>query len=159
MVQFLDHKNPAVAERIYKIFQASYAIEAQLLGVSSNFPPLQLTVSDLISSTTSFHGVFVEDELAAVVEIYKESDFSKIDSLVVHPDFFRRGLASKLVQFVFDVSNHEVILVETGADNLPAIRLYEKFAFQLERKYMTTVGIEKVAFRLVRELPNVNGES
>jgi len=50
------------------VFQASYAIEAAILGVT-NFPPLNRAVKNFIKSKTSFYGYSYVEELAAVIEL------------------------------------------------------------------------------------------
>ena len=87
--------------------------------------------------------------MAAVTEVKVENDALHIQSLVVDPAFFRRGIASKLINYLFEHFDVTMFTVETGADNGPAIALYERHGFVLIRKWMTDFGIEKVAFERV----------
>ena len=67
-----------------------------------------------------------------------------VDSLVVHPDHFRRGRGEALLGFVMRTGSAKAFTVETGAANAPAIALYEKLGFVVVGTYRTPVGIEKV---------------
>lgn len=149
MIRKLDHKNPEEASKIREVFQESYAVEAKLLKAENNFPPLKRPLAGFIEADSAFHGHFENESLAGVIEIKSEDDSTHIQSLVVSPRFFRRGIGSQLLQFVIDKFDTPVFTVETGAANDPAIALYERFDFQITRKWMTGVGIEKVAMKRI----------
>ncbi len=135
-----------MALKIREVFQASYAVEAKLLKAEKNFPPLKRPLAGYIESDNSFYGYHEGVALAAVIEIKEANESTHIQSLVVDPVFFRKGIASKLLRFLFENFDSEVFTVETGAANNPAIKLYERFGFSLAKKWMTEFGIEKVAF-------------
>jgi len=126
---------------------AAYRIEAKLIGVT-DFPPLQRTVRDVIASQTCFYGCQQNDMLTALIEITYDKIQLRINSLVVHPDYFRQGLASRLLKFVLTHYQYETALVETGLANLPAITLYEQFGFIETSRFNIAGGITKVAMRL-----------
>ncbi|WP_420318061.1 GNAT family N-acetyltransferase [Ekhidna sp.] len=146
MIKKLNHKNQNLAIKIRNVFQASYAIEAKLLDVEENFPPLKRPLEAYTEATTDFYVYLVEEAIAGVIEIKNDREQTHIQSLVVHPDFFRKGIASKLLSHLFEQSSSNMYTVETGAKNDPAIKLYERHGFTLTKKWMTDVGIEKVAF-------------
>jgi len=81
MIQKLDNKNRAVSKKIRAVFQASYAIEAELLN-AKNFPPLQRTLEEFLESNTAFFGVLKNDEFAGVIEISEYHSHTHINSLV-----------------------------------------------------------------------------
>jgi len=145
MIKKLNNKDRSVAEQMKVVFHASYAIEGALLQ-AVNFPPLQRQLEEYIDTDTEFYGFWVEDALAAVVELRIDPAQLHIQSLVVHPDYFRRGIGKQLVQFVFDSFTTEVFMVETGAANGPASALYEKLGFNEVLQYDTHHGIRKVRF-------------
>jgi len=146
MIQKLNHQELEVARDIYHVFQASYAVEAELLGAKDNFPPLQRKVEDFLPSKTEFFG-FLKDEItAAVVEIRIFPSSVHVQSLVVDPNFFRLGIGQKLIEFVFDTYTTDFFHVETGTDNGPARALYEKMGFTLIKEWKTEIGIRKVRF-------------
>lgn len=146
MITELNHKNESIAIKIHEVFQSSYAVEAKLLDAEENFPPLKRPLSAYINTDNSFYGYHEGVALAAVIEIKESNETTHIQSLVVDPVFFRRGIASKLLRFLFENFDSEIFTVETGAANGPAIALYERHGFKKTKQWMTGVGIEKVAF-------------
>lgn len=147
MIRLLNHKELKIATEIREVFQESYAVEAKLLGAENNFPPLKRPISGFTSSDSEFYGFFDSDSLAAVIEIKNDSFATHIQSLVVLPSYFRKGIAGKLLTFLFENYDSQLFTVETGAENAPAIALYERFGFQKTKQWMTDIGIEKVAFK------------
>ncbi|WP_243396938.1 GNAT family N-acetyltransferase [Flagellimonas pacifica] len=94
MIESLNDKETEIDRYIYRVFQTSYKIEANLLQVNyQDFPPLKRTIKDFQTSATNFYGFFQESNLAAVIEIDEVTD---ICSLVVHPSYFRQGIAKQL---------------------------------------------------------------
>ena len=99
-----------------------------------------------MNSNNAFYGFLVEEELAAVIEIDHKINATHIQSLVVHPNYFRQGIAAKLVDFVIKTYNAKVFTVETGLANAPACQLYEKLGFVEVNQYETNHGIRKICF-------------
>lgn len=145
MIKKLDHKNNDVAREIREVFQVSYAVEAKLLK-AKDFPPLKRTLAGFLESNNEFFGCFLNNELAAVMEIDKKKDSVHIQSLVVKPNFFRKGIGRKLVNFAFSKYQKQLLTVETGLENGPATALYLKTGFSKVREYDTDHGIRKVRF-------------
>lgn len=143
MIKELNHKDISTAQKIYAIFQVSYAVEADLLN-AIDFPPLKRTKSDFLKSKTNFYGYFQENELAAVLEIKRDSQNTHIQSLVVDPYYFRQGIGKKLVSFTFKNSKTPTFSVETGSANKPAIQLYLKSGFTESKQWLTDHGIWKI---------------
>lgn len=143
----LLHSDLAIAAQIHHVFQASYAVEAKLIGVQ-NFPPLQRTTTDLQNSKTSFIGFWEEKELAGVLELDEQAELADICSMIVHPNHFRKGIASQLLQYVLQTTTATTVIVETAVVNIPAINLYQKMNFKETKRFTNNVGIEKVAFCL-----------
>jgi ribosomal protein S18 acetylase RimI-like enzyme len=147
MIESIDHRSASVANEIYTIFQASYRIEAGLVG-SDDFPPLRRSASDIRSSSSQFLGERIGVDLASVVEFSQSGDDLSIDSLVVHPQYFRRGLAGQILRSLLANYQWKNADVETAAANMPALVLYEKMGFTESKRWQTVDGIEKVQLML-----------
>ncbi|MCK0191067.1 GNAT family N-acetyltransferase [Arenibacter sp. F20364] len=145
MIEKIDHSQISNAEKIHKLFQASYSKEAELLGVT-DFPPLKRSIVDFLNSDTLFYGIWKDGVLAATVEIDLLENTLDICSLVVHPKYFRQGIAQKLLLFLENYDDSETLIVETGWANVPAIALYKKFGFHETSQYTNTGGIKKIGF-------------
>ncbi len=147
MITKLDTSDTGVAKSVQSLFKASYAVEAKLLD-ATNFPPLKRKLESFIESKNAFYGYFKEDSLAAVTEIDSGPDSTHIQSLVVHPKFFRQGIGGALVAYVLEHYDSKLFTVETGAKNDPASRLYLKLGFRELYQYDTDHGVRKVRFEL-----------
>jgi ribosomal protein S18 acetylase RimI-like enzyme len=143
MINILDQQEETIAEKMHHVFQASYAVEAALLE-AKDFPPLKRSIQDFKNSDTSFFGYSIGKELAAVIEIEPSPNRFHICSLVVHPKYFRRGIGSELITFIFKLLIGNKITVETGLANIPAITLYKNFGFKEVGQYDTDHGIRKI---------------
>lgn len=143
MIEKINHKIPAIAGNIRAIFQVSYPVEAALLK-ASDFPPLKRSISDFVQSETEFYCYRKDSRMAAVMEIKDNLHSIHIQSLVVDPEYFRQGIARQLIHFVFSTFNTPLFTVETGAENKPAISLYQSSGFKITSYYDTDFGIRKV---------------
>ena len=152
MIEILDQNEDNIASKMHFVFQASYAIEAELLE-AKDFPPLRRTVADFKNSETSFFGYWIEKELTAVIEIEPSLTSFHIRSLVVHPRYFRKGIGSKLIAFIIKLFIGNSITVETGLANAPAIALYKKFGFVEAGQYDTDHGVRKIKLALEKASP------
>ena len=146
MIKKILHTQNENAQNIRRVFQVSYKIEAKLLG-ADNFPPLSRPLEEFSNCPNDFFGFYEEQTLVSVVEIKKEENSMHIQSLVVDPEFFRRGIARKLIEFVLQHYAVKQFTVETGKDNGPARKLYENFGFQQLKTYTADEGILKVRYQ------------
>lgn len=145
MIQKLDHTDVKIARKIRSVFQVSYAVEAGLLK-AIDFPPLKRSLANFLKSETDFYGYFQDGELAAITETRSKNNKTHIQSLVVDPFYFRRGIGAKLVDFIFTTYSTPIFSVETGVANIPAISLYKKFNFIETKQWDTNYGVRKVRF-------------
>jgi len=142
MIKKLQNNDLEISNQIYTIFQLSYAVEAELLGVN-DFPPLKRP----LKSSNDFYGYFENNELAGVVEVEQTDKYIDINSLVVKPKFFRLGIGRKLMEFTLDRFESKCFIVETGIKNKPATELYKKLGFEEIKQWNTDFGIRKVLFK------------
>ena len=148
MINKIDNKRKEIANEIRDIFQASYAVEAELLK-AVDFPPLKRTVSQFINSNSEFYAYYQSNDIIGIVEVKNQQKSTHIQSLVVDPKYFRKGIGRKLVQFILEKDMTSIFTVETGLDNHPAIKLYESFNFEEEKQWDTNHGLRKVRFKKI----------
>ncbi len=147
MIKKLINSQLDIAQKMQCIFQASYKIEAELLK-ATDFPPLKRPLEDYIKSDHDFLGYSMNDVLAGVIEIIDKNKYIHIRSLVVHPSFFRQGIARKLMEHVLTNYETNLFVVETGVENKPASKLYLKLGFIEVKQWDTAFGVRKVKFEL-----------
>ena len=144
MIIELDNSDEKVADKIFSIFQNSYKIEAQLIGIV-DFPPLLRSAKDIQNSKTLFYGFSENACLAAIIEIVIEDKHLEIHSLTVDPGYFRKGIANKLISYVLETIDFSEAIVETAVVNIPAINLYKKHGFVEFKRWTASHGIPKLA--------------
>ena len=140
----IDHSKCANAVAIYDVFQRSYRVEASFIG-ASDFPPLKRHYMAIAKAESEFYGLYHEARLAAVIEVQQTQGQLDIHSLTVDPDYFRQGLADKLLNYVLSLPSVKSAVVETAVANTPAIKLYEKHGFVEFKRWTPDHGIEKLA--------------
>ena len=145
MIKKLNNKNEETSCEIRSLFQASYRIEAELLN-ATDFPPLKRKLVDFLNSDTEFYGLYRGNEIAAIIEVKTYKNKTDIESLVVHPEYFRQGLGKQLMQFILNTFDSEIFTVETGLENEPATKLYKHLGFQEQAQWDTEFGIRKIKF-------------
>jgi ribosomal protein S18 acetylase RimI-like enzyme len=132
MIKQINHQDRHTAKQILDVQIPAYKIEAQIIGFDG-IPQLKDTVETIETSTELFIGYIHENQLIAFLSYTKDENGYQICRLVVQPDFFKQGIARKLLKYFMNeiVRPHEKVIVSTGADNVPAINLYksEGFAF------------------------------
>ena len=141
----LNNHKKNIAQKLYEIWQESYIIEKEIIGAKI-FPPLDRTISDFIKSKNNFYSYIDKNNLLGVIEIDCKADSVHIQSLVVSPNHFRKGIASKLIDKVFTLHKSFLYTVETGNDNDPAKKLYESKGFRKVKVCMTEFGVKKIKF-------------
>jgi GNAT superfamily N-acetyltransferase len=141
-IEVLDHRVRRTAESIHAIQMVAYQQEASLLGVT-DFPPLRRTVNEIENSAERFFGARHELVLAGVIAIAGGESASEwnISSLVVLPQFQRRGVGRALLGAVISRFLDRIFTVSTGAINQPALELYAKMGFVESRQYLSGCGM------------------
>ncbi|MAJ32841.1 MAG: GNAT family N-acetyltransferase [Flavobacteriaceae bacterium] len=147
MIEKVDHKREKVAEQLYTIWQASYPVEKEMIGAEV-FPPLDRSVHDFQSTENVFYAYVINYEFAGVIEVARIEEYIHLQSLVVHPAHFRKGIATTLIKHVMETHTSAKYSVETGYENIPAKRLYVTFEFRETKAYDTDYGVKKIRFEL-----------
>jgi len=140
-ITLLDLHNLAIAQRVLAIQHAAYAIEADLIG-TRNIPPLNDTLETLQDSDEFFYGCWLDEGLAGIVSCLNNDFMVEICRMAVHPDYFRRGVASALLNFVErQYPEARIATVSTGAKNEPARQLYLRHGFVQKGLTMPEEGV------------------
>jgi ribosomal protein S18 acetylase RimI-like enzyme len=129
-IRRLELRDQGTLDALVALQRASYRVEADLLGANT-LPALTESPRALRRSGETFLGRYEGERLAGAISWKRRRAVVDIHRLVVHPDFFRRGIARELIDALeADEPGAERMLVATGAANLPARRLYESRGFR-----------------------------
>ncbi|SEN05707.1 GNAT family N-acetyltransferase [Lihuaxuella thermophila] len=136
MLKNLNMNDLLTVRKILKLQRRSYAVEAELLG-TAELPPLKESEQSLQRCGETFVGYMENERLAGLIS-YKERE----DRLAVDPDFFRQGIAGRLLNDVLSLHGIRCWVVSTGKANHPAVRCYQKHGFRITGESRTDEGIE-----------------
>lgn len=129
MIHKLHSSSFEVASSILQVQIPAYKVEAIYLN-STAIPRLYDTVNDIQSCDETFYGYFSENKLVGFISYMQEEQRIDIHRLVVSPDFFQKGIATKLLLYIFNMfPSSMTYIVQTGKANTPAITLYKKHGF------------------------------
>ena len=136
-IEPIDHRALPIAQQVHAVQMSAYTQEAQLLG-ANYFPPLERTVDDVRTSAEEFLAAFIGDEMVGAVSVWpdREGMGVNIASLVVAPQFQRRGIGKRLLATVLAERGCGELTVQTGAKNLPALALYAQAGFVELRRWL-----------------------
>ena len=130
MIKKLNLKETETAKNVLELQIASYKVEAEIIGFYE-IPPLKDTINSLKECDEIFYGYHIKDTLAGIISYKIIDDVLDIHRVAVHPQFFKMGIAGKLINFVEGLeSNITKVVVCTAKRNLPAINLYLKNGYK-----------------------------
>ena len=150
-IEQLDIRDEITASQIWRLQHAAYAVEANLTGFL-NLPPLMDTIESIRNCGEIFYGVRSDEndplsDIIAAIAYETEDERATICRMMVHPDYFRRGIARLLITHVEALVPHvKEIIVSTGSKNEPAVRLYESMGFRFTREWMPVLGLRVSEF-------------
>jgi len=143
----LDLQSEEMQKQLLQLQRVSYRQEELLLGFS--IPRTEDTVEDLLASGEVFVGMVQDGILLGFFSFAADETDLDIHRVAVDPDYFRQGIASELLEFLFDAfSSIRKFHVTTGASNTPALRLYEKLGFRQTETFEPVPGLKMA--RLMR---------
>jgi GNAT superfamily N-acetyltransferase len=151
-IEPVDHTTLQIARQLHAVQMSAYAQEARLLGVS-HFPPLERTVKEMQTSAEQFLAAFWRDEIVGAISVWPDHKDGgmNIGSLVVAPQFQRRGTGRQLMMAVLARWGYGPLSVQTGTKNLPALALYAQFGFVEFRRWLQ--GSESLELVKLRRSP------
>jgi GNAT superfamily N-acetyltransferase len=140
----LDLGDEQTLQRLVALQRASYAVEAELIGVPSLWP-MRDTPDALRASGETFLGELREGVLVGAVSYKRDGDTVDIHRLVVDPGAFRGGVATALLD-ALEAREADAAhwTVGTGAGNVPALTLYERRGFAITEERIVPGGIRWV---------------
>ncbi|MHB1393234.1 MAG: GNAT family N-acetyltransferase [Clostridia bacterium] len=142
----LDTRDNKTAEQIVDLQKKSYMMEAELIGFY-DIPPLKDTIDTIIQCDEIFYGYYADDVLAGLISYKLEEDVLDIYRVAVRPEYFRKGIARKMIGFIEDMNRGiKRIIVSTGLKNQPAVSLYLKLGFRKLHETEVVEGVFVVSF-------------
>ncbi|WP_459502328.1 GNAT family N-acetyltransferase [Bacillus sp. C1] len=118
-----------VASAVLALQIPAYEIEAKYIN-STAIPRLYDTAEDIQTCNETFYGYFFENNLVGFLSFVNEGSLVDIHRLVVSPNYFHKGIATKLLFHVFHLFPNTIqYTVQTGKANTPALSLYKKHGF------------------------------
>lgn len=129
-----------LAKTIYDLRQKCYRQEALEIG-AVDFPPLKKALLEIVSDAGEYYAAMHNGRICGVLHF----ENLNINSLIVCPSFQRKGVASMLLDFILKQCKGHTVTVSTAAKNIPAVKLYENFSFNVS-SYQMRDGIKKVFY-------------
>ncbi|MFC5679632.1 GNAT family N-acetyltransferase [Aeromicrobium endophyticum] len=140
--------DPYVASMVLALQRRSYAVEADLIG-DQRLPTLHEDERALAAWRGRWLMAWDGVELVGAAAWSEHDDHVDIAKMMVGPQTMRRGIGSSLLLGVLAASEGPVV-VATGRDNVPAVRLYAQHGFSRERDVEVPPGIWVSQLRLER---------
>lgn len=128
-IKKIDFDDQKEVLQLLDVQMAAYRVEAKLIGFQ-DIPPLMDSDTTLKQSGETFYGYFRNERLIGAISYRKIGSALTIHRLMVHPDYFRQGIAGSLLHFIESVETGvTTITVATGAKNTPARKLYQRYGY------------------------------
>lgn len=151
MFEKLDLHQADNAARVIDLQRASYRVESELISFSG-IPYLFEEEEELLETDEVLIAYWEEDSLLGLLSYEVVEDEFEICRLVVHPDHFKKGIATGLLSELEKDVLQGQITVKTASANRPAIKLYEKFGYGFVQHFNTAEGLELV--ELIKTIGN-----
>lgn len=144
-IRKLNKYDSSEMKNLYEVYQKAYSVEADILSVKRElFFPLSLSLADLRSSTDEILVYFDDNSIKGAIFLERLDSSITISSLVVDPLFFRSGIAKSLIRHCLNVNECAQFYVGTGLNNVPAIKLYQSFGFEITNEKIVEPKIKIV---------------
>lgn len=131
MIRTIDFTNRQLVQQLFELQKGSYLIEAKLVQFFE-IPPLKENFQDFLQCKETFLGFFEDNKLVGALSYDVEEHQLTICRVVVHPLYFRKGIAQNLLDGLMKFAQKiPLIKVATAKDNVPAKNFYKKNGFRL----------------------------
>ncbi|MDG4864559.1 GNAT family N-acetyltransferase [Streptomyces sp. T-3] len=152
----LDLTDDTAAGAVHRIGRRAYTVEADLIGFDG-IPALHESLESMRARPLHWLGATTTHDrqlTAFIAWQYAEgaapdSDTEvDIDRVCVDPAWFRHGLATLLLRHLLtELAPGHTAMVSTGADNRPALALYERLGFDRTGTVEPVPGLRLAQFR------------
>jgi len=105
MIRKLDLEDTETLRQILELQLASYKVEAEMIGFY-DIPPLKDTMDSLKECGEIFYGYYAGNVLAGIISYKVDENVLDIHRVAIHPNFFRMGIADKLVRFIESIEKN-----------------------------------------------------
>jgi len=136
----LDLDDRAAADELVAVQRASFRVEADFLG-TDELPALRESAAAVRASGETFLGARLAGRLVGALGYKRRGGVVDIHRLVVHPDVFRRGIGTALLDALAALEPARRTVVAAGVANVPARRLYERCGFRAVRQRIAAAGV------------------
>ncbi|NEN84187.1 GNAT family N-acetyltransferase [Paenibacillus elgii] len=149
MIRPIDLSDQNAVLELLSLQQVAYRIEAELVGFEE-IPPLLDSPLTLRESGEAFFGCYMDERLVGAAACKQSPKEMTVCRMMVHPDWFRHGIASRLLEHIEQhVPPGTLIKVATGTNNTPAVRLYEKHGYEPVQVQLLALGITLTQFQKI----------
>ncbi|MEU8617274.1 GNAT family N-acetyltransferase [Streptomyces sp. NPDC048623] len=155
LIRELDLSDTATAAAVHEVGRRAYAVEADLIGFDG-IPALHESLPDMQARPLRWLATMTSDGRVAAFVAWQthagtDPRVTVIDRVCVDPVWFRRGLASRLLNHLLtEVVDSGEVRVSTGADNRPAVTLYQRLGFSRAADYEPVPGLRMASLVLRR---------
>lgn len=146
MIKKIDITNPEKAFDVLMVQRPSYKAEAAIIRYDK-IPPLQDTLETLMACEETFYGFYLRGVLCGAISCKRDNRTVDLHRLMVHPDYFQKGIAQQLLNYLEQqVKKADRLVVSTASKNKPAVNFYIKNSFKEIDKVITADGLSIVRF-------------
>lgn len=126
---------------------AAFIVESEMIGYDGS-PPYIENQLELQNSKENFYGCFLQEQnclrLVGAIAYTSANPIATITRLIVHPHYFRRGIATALMATITMIIAHDElseVQVVAASQNTPALRFYSSCGFVVKESITTYHGI------------------
>ncbi len=111
---------------------------------------------DMMHEFSDFLLLKVDGKNVGYMNMWIIDNSIELNRICIDPDYRKKGYADDLMNYLIDVmveKNLDRIILEVAADNIPALKLYDKYGFQdlhVREKYYDN-GADAIIKELVRD--------